>query len=151
MILQRYDNKTKKFHKKEPSGSPKQPALEGEPPFPSLPRMLCVTNGNFRDVTCLPPQLQDRLWTSTVDVDNAKNVPVLVSVLRATAVEMFLWLLGAALLGQATGFYLPGLAPVSFCEEGKQKVPDCKVNMPQLQREAVMSQMQRDALMSRHR
>uniref|UniRef100_A0A672ZZM4 Transmembrane 9 superfamily member n=1 Tax=Sphaeramia orbicularis TaxID=375764 RepID=A0A672ZZM4_9TELE len=39
---------------------------------------------------------------------------------------MLLWLLGAALLGLASGFYLPGLAPVSFCEPGKDEVPDCR-------------------------
>ncbi|GLD73092.1 transmembrane 9 superfamily member 2 isoform X1, partial [Lates japonicus] len=39
---------------------------------------------------------------------------------------MLLWLLGAALLARAAGFYLPGLAPVSFCEPGKDQVPDCK-------------------------
>ncbi|KAE8280238.1 Transmembrane 9 superfamily member 2 Precursor [Larimichthys crocea] len=39
---------------------------------------------------------------------------------------MLLWLLGAALLAQADGFYLPGLAPVSFCEPGTEQVPDCK-------------------------
>lgn len=42
---------------------------------------------------------------------------------------MFLWLLGAALLGPVAGFYLPGLAPVSFCEKDQHQVPDCKVNM----------------------
>uniref|UniRef100_G3NCR4 Transmembrane 9 superfamily member n=1 Tax=Gasterosteus aculeatus aculeatus TaxID=481459 RepID=G3NCR4_GASAC len=35
-------------------------------------------------------------------------------------------LLAAALLSAAAGFYLPGLAPVSFCEPGKNQVPDCK-------------------------
>ncbi|KAG7240154.1 hypothetical protein INR49_027534 [Caranx melampygus] len=39
---------------------------------------------------------------------------------------MALWILGAALLARAAGFYLPGLAPVSFCERGKDQVPDCK-------------------------
>ncbi|KAG7222233.1 hypothetical protein INR49_016410 [Caranx melampygus] len=39
---------------------------------------------------------------------------------------MALWILGAALLARAAGFYLPGLAPVSFCEGGKDQVPDCK-------------------------
>ncbi|XP_022620834.1 transmembrane 9 superfamily member 2 isoform X4 [Seriola dumerili] len=39
---------------------------------------------------------------------------------------MVLWLLGAALLARAAGFYLPGLAPVSFCEPGKDQFPDCK-------------------------
>ncbi|XP_075902133.1 transmembrane 9 superfamily member 2-like [Nelusetta ayraudi] len=39
---------------------------------------------------------------------------------------MLLWLLviGPALL--ADGFYLPGLAPVSFCETDNHEVPDCK-------------------------
>lgn len=35
------------------------------------------------------------------------------------------------LLHSATSFYLPGLAPVSFCEPGQagkeNEVPDCKV------------------------
>uniref|UniRef100_A0A3Q1B247 Transmembrane 9 superfamily member n=1 Tax=Amphiprion ocellaris TaxID=80972 RepID=A0A3Q1B247_AMPOC len=39
---------------------------------------------------------------------------------------MLLWLLAAALLAPAAAFYLPGLAPVSFCEPGNDKVPDCK-------------------------
>ncbi|KAK5853550.1 hypothetical protein PBY51_014693 [Eleginops maclovinus] len=39
---------------------------------------------------------------------------------------MLRWLLGAALLARAAGFYLPGLAPVSFCESGNEQVPDCK-------------------------
>ncbi|KAK1905751.1 Transmembrane 9 superfamily member 2, partial [Dissostichus eleginoides] len=39
---------------------------------------------------------------------------------------MLRWLLGAALLARAAGFYLPGLAPVSFCEPGNEQVPDCK-------------------------
>uniref|UniRef100_A0A7N6AHZ3 Transmembrane 9 superfamily member n=1 Tax=Anabas testudineus TaxID=64144 RepID=A0A7N6AHZ3_ANATE len=39
---------------------------------------------------------------------------------------MLLWLLGAALLARAAGFYLPGLAPVSFCEAGHDQVPDCR-------------------------
>lgn len=47
---------------------------------------------------------------------------------------MLLWLLSAALLAPVAGFYLPGLAPVSFCEEGNHQVPDCKVNMSQLER-----------------
>lgn len=42
---------------------------------------------------------------------------------------VLLWILGAALLAPAAGFYLPGLAPVSFCEPGKEQVPDCKVNI----------------------
>lgn len=42
---------------------------------------------------------------------------------------MVLWLLGAAMLARAAGFYLPGLAPVSFCEPERDQVPDCKVNM----------------------
>ncbi|CAF91008.1 unnamed protein product [Tetraodon nigroviridis] len=42
---------------------------------------------------------------------------------------MSLWLLGAALLGPVGGFYLPGLAPVSFCEEGNHQVPDCKTTI----------------------
>ncbi|XP_068596995.1 transmembrane 9 superfamily member 2 [Brachionichthys hirsutus] len=39
---------------------------------------------------------------------------------------MLLWLLCAALLARAAGFYLPGLAPVSFCEPGNSEVPNCK-------------------------
>lgn len=50
---------------------------------------------------------------------------------------MSLWLLGAALLGPVGGFYLPGLAPVSFCEEGNHQVPDCKVNTAQLETPAL--------------
>uniref|UniRef100_H3CD60 Transmembrane 9 superfamily member n=1 Tax=Tetraodon nigroviridis TaxID=99883 RepID=H3CD60_TETNG len=46
-----------------------------------------------------------------------------------TDVKMSLWLLGAALLGPVGGFYLPGLAPVSFCEEGNHQVPDCKTTI----------------------
>lgn len=42
------------------------------------------------------------------------------------AVRMLLLLFGAALLSRAAAFYLPGLAPVSFCEPGNDKVPDCK-------------------------
>ncbi|KAK2848627.1 hypothetical protein Q5P01_008461 [Channa striata] len=42
---------------------------------------------------------------------------------------MLLWLLGAALLARAAGFYLPGLAPVSFCEPGKELVPGCKLTI----------------------
>uniref|UniRef100_A0A8C2ZLE7 Transmembrane 9 superfamily member n=1 Tax=Cyclopterus lumpus TaxID=8103 RepID=A0A8C2ZLE7_CYCLU len=39
---------------------------------------------------------------------------------------MLRWLLGVALWARAAAFYLPGLAPVSFCEPGKDQVPDCK-------------------------
>lgn len=47
--------------------------------------------------------------------------------------KMLLWLLvfGPALVARVDGFYLPGLAPVSFCESGDNKVPDCKVNTKQ--------------------
>lgn len=38
----------------------------------------------------------------------------------------------AGVLQYATSFYLPGLAPVSFCEKNTEKeneVPDCKVGV----------------------
>ena len=59
--------------------------------------------------------------------------------LGPSGVNMVLWLLGAALLAQAAGFYLPGLSPVSFCEPGKDQVPDCKVNMSQVSWTSTMS------------
>jgi len=39
-------------------------------------------------------------------------------------------------LRDALSFYLPGLAPVSFCEDANEKnidVPDCKVNFKKAQ------------------
>uniref|UniRef100_A0A3Q1EAT7 Transmembrane 9 superfamily member n=1 Tax=Acanthochromis polyacanthus TaxID=80966 RepID=A0A3Q1EAT7_9TELE len=45
---------------------------------------------------------------------------------RTVRLNMLLWLLAAALVAPAAAFYLPGLAPVSFCEPGNDKVPGCK-------------------------
>lgn len=71
--------------------------------------------------------LQSGVWLSDVSVD---TTGIFVFVCRKTEPleKMLLWLLvvGPALL--ANGFYLPGLAPVSFCEPGNHEVPDCKVN-----------------------
>ncbi|KAF3842518.1 hypothetical protein F7725_024469, partial [Dissostichus mawsoni] len=72
------------------------------------PTMLCFTKQDFRNVTCLPAAEPD-----------AGGGPT-------GRVRMLRWLLGAALLARAAGFYLPGLAPVSFCEPGNEQVPDCK-------------------------
>lgn len=73
-------------------------------------------------------------WLSSVDVRCSVNckqdLDYFLSLERGlTAEKMLLWLLGAALLARAAGFYLPGLAPVSFCEPGNDQVPDCKVNI----------------------
>lgn len=83
---------------------------------------------DFRHVTRL-------LWAEP-DVDDCPaymsdvwTTKKILTVLYIFRVEMLLWLLGPALLARAVGFYLPGLAPVSFCEPDKEQVPDCKVNI----------------------
>lgn len=98
----------------------------------SLHEALCPV------VTCRVCSLQNRksgarwvhwlsAWSRSTEWISVKSEVSTILWSRAGE-NMLLWVLGAALLARSAGFYLPGLAPVSFCVPGNDQVPDCKVN-----------------------